>query len=129
VCSAAPGAFRLSGLYLHEVDMPPMEHPDSSDIPGPATFLPAHPRKTSILCPDRPRELLRRGEAGRDADVGHGRPTPAAIARAEAAPPRSVCTPTNPYAAATLDFGIRYQRAVLKWFDALPTEIVESDRQ
>jgi len=26
----------------------------------------------------------------------------------------------DPYAAATLDFGLRYERAVLDWFDALP---------
>lgn len=31
--------------------------------------------------------------------------------------------PPNPYQAATLDFGISYERAVLDWFDALPTEI------
>jgi DNA-binding PadR family transcriptional regulator len=29
----------------------------------------------------------------------------------------------DPYAAATLDFGIRYEAAVLDWFDHLPTEI------
>lgn len=31
--------------------------------------------------------------------------------------------PPNPYEAATLQFGIRYERAVLDWFDALPTDI------
>lgn len=29
----------------------------------------------------------------------------------------------DPYARATLDFGLRYERAVLAWFDALPDEI------
>jgi DNA-binding PadR family transcriptional regulator len=29
----------------------------------------------------------------------------------------------DPYALATLDFGIRYEQAVLDWFDALPPEI------
>ncbi|MFI6676771.1 PadR family transcriptional regulator [Kribbella sp. NPDC050470] len=29
----------------------------------------------------------------------------------------------DPYAAATLDFGVRYERAVLGWFDALPAVI------
>jgi DNA-binding PadR family transcriptional regulator len=29
----------------------------------------------------------------------------------------------DPYAAATLDFGVRYERAVLDWFDNLPPEI------
>ncbi len=29
------------------------------------------------------------------------------------------------YAAATLDFGIRYERAVLDWFDGLPKDITE----
>ena len=29
----------------------------------------------------------------------------------------------DPYAAATLDFGIRYEAAVLEWFDHLPREI------
>ncbi|WP_433003900.1 PadR family transcriptional regulator [Kribbella sp. CA-294648] len=29
----------------------------------------------------------------------------------------------DPYAAATLDFGVRYERAVLEWFDALPTKL------
>lgn len=29
----------------------------------------------------------------------------------------------DPYAYATLDFGLRYERAVLDWFDALPAEI------
>lgn len=28
------------------------------------------------------------------------------------------------YAVATLDFGIRYERAVLEWFDQLPTRLV-----
>jgi DNA-binding PadR family transcriptional regulator len=31
--------------------------------------------------------------------------------------------PTDPYARATLDFGMRYENAVLEWFDALPGEI------
>lgn len=31
----------------------------------------------------------------------------------------------DPYAAATLDFGIRYEQAVLDWFDHLPPEITE----
>ena len=30
----------------------------------------------------------------------------------------------DPYALATLDFGIRYERAVLAWFDGLPERIV-----
>lgn len=30
---------------------------------------------------------------------------------------------TDPYRRATLDFGLRYERAVLAWFDALPDEI------
>ncbi len=30
---------------------------------------------------------------------------------------------TSPYALATLDFGIRYERAVLDWFDHLPKQI------
>jgi DNA-binding PadR family transcriptional regulator len=30
----------------------------------------------------------------------------------------------DPYASATLDFGIRYETAVLEWFDHLPREIV-----
>jgi hypothetical protein len=29
----------------------------------------------------------------------------------------------DPYTAATLDFGIRYEQAVLDWFDALPAAI------
>ena len=29
----------------------------------------------------------------------------------------------DPYARATLDFGVRYERAVVAWFDALPDEI------
>jgi DNA-binding PadR family transcriptional regulator len=33
----------------------------------------------------------------------------------------------DPYARATLDFGLRYERAVLDWFDALPAEITGSD--
>jgi DNA-binding PadR family transcriptional regulator len=32
------------------------------------------------------------------------------------------------YAAATLDFGVRYERAVLDWFDALPSEIRGHDQ-
>ena len=32
----------------------------------------------------------------------------------------AVGEPDDPYRAATLDFGIRYERAVLEWFDALP---------
>jgi DNA-binding PadR family transcriptional regulator len=31
--------------------------------------------------------------------------------------------PPDPYATATLDFGLAYERAVLAWFDALPEEI------
>ena len=31
--------------------------------------------------------------------------------------------PLSPYAMAPLDFGVRYERAVLSWFDALPQEI------
>lgn len=30
----------------------------------------------------------------------------------------------DPHARATLDFGLRYERTVLEWFDALPDEIV-----
>jgi DNA-binding PadR family transcriptional regulator len=40
-------------------------------------------------------------------------------AAAEAAPRRH----RDPYALASLDFGLRYERAVLEWFDALPKEI------
>jgi len=29
----------------------------------------------------------------------------------------------DPYTMATLDFGVRYERAVLEWFEALPPEI------
>lgn len=32
----------------------------------------------------------------------------------------------GPYATATLDFGIRYESAVLEWFDGLPPEISSS---
>ncbi|MDQ3898773.1 MAG: hypothetical protein M3326_16280, partial [Actinomycetota bacterium] len=32
------------------------------------------------------------------------------------------------YAVATLDFGIRYEAAVLEWFDNLPPEIVQVER-
>lgn len=32
-------------------------------------------------------------------------------------------TPKDAYAAATLDFGIRYERMVLDWFDSLPSAI------
>ena len=32
----------------------------------------------------------------------------------------------GPYAAATLDFGIRYETAVLEWFDNLPPEVARS---
>ncbi len=38
-------------------------------------------------------------------------------------------TPPDPYAAATLDFGIRYERAVLDWFDALPPAIAAGDER
>ena len=38
----------------------------------------------------------------------------------------SVPAPADPYAAATLAFGVRYERAVLEWFDALPPEIAGS---
>ena len=38
-------------------------------------------------------------------------------------------TPPDPYAAATLDCGIHYERAALEWFDAIPPQIVESDRE
>ncbi len=31
--------------------------------------------------------------------------------------------PPSAYALASLDFGVRYERAVLSWFDALPEEI------
>lgn len=31
----------------------------------------------------------------------------------------------DPYAAATLSFGVSYERAVLAWFDALPAEIAD----
>jgi DNA-binding PadR family transcriptional regulator len=31
----------------------------------------------------------------------------------------------DPYLTATLDFGIRYERMVLEWFDALPQEIAD----
>ncbi|HET6381620.1 MAG TPA: PadR family transcriptional regulator [candidate division Zixibacteria bacterium] len=31
--------------------------------------------------------------------------------------------PDDPYRSATLDFGIRYERAVLQWFDALPAAL------
>ncbi|WP_139415701.1 PadR family transcriptional regulator [Agromyces laixinhei] len=40
-------------------------------------------------------------------------------AQAAGAPPES----SDPYARATLTFGIEYERAVLAWFDALPIEI------
>ncbi len=40
------------------------------------------------------------------------------LARYESGPP-----PSDRYAAATLDFGIRYERAVLEWFDALPRDM------
>ena len=45
------------------------------------------------------------------------------LARYEAAGPVD-----DPYAAATLDFGIRYERAVLAWFDALPRDMNEPSR-
>ncbi|MGH8908728.1 MAG: PadR family transcriptional regulator [Egibacteraceae bacterium] len=32
-------------------------------------------------------------------------------------------TRADPYATATLDFGVRYERAVLEWFDALPATV------
>lgn len=35
--------------------------------------------------------------------------------------------PDDPYRSATLAFGIAYERAVLAWFDALPTEIRKGD--
>lgn len=35
--------------------------------------------------------------------------------------------PMDPYAKATLDFGIGYERAVLEWFDNLPTQIRGED--
>lgn len=31
----------------------------------------------------------------------------------------------DPFAVATLEFGIRYERAVLDWFDSLPSQITE----
>lgn len=36
------------------------------------------------------------------------------------------CGPENedPYAVATLDFGVRYERAVLDWFDNLPPALL-----
>ena len=40
------------------------------------------------------------------------------LSRYEAGPP-----PSDRYAAATLDFGVRYERAVLEWFDALPLDM------
>ena len=40
------------------------------------------------------------------------------LSRYEAVPPIG-----DPYAAATLDFGVRYERAVLDWFDALPPDL------
>ena len=36
--------------------------------------------------------------------------------------------PPRPYAAATLDFGIAYERAALGWFDGLPPEIESGSR-
>ena len=33
--------------------------------------------------------------------------------------------PSDPYAAATLEFGIRYERAVLEWFDSLPPDFTD----
>jgi DNA-binding PadR family transcriptional regulator len=35
---------------------------------------------------------------------------------------------TDPYASATLDFGVRYERAVLSWFENLPEAIRGGDR-
>lgn len=35
---------------------------------------------------------------------------------------RALPAGTDPFAAATLDFGIRYERAVLDWFDHLPPQ-------
>lgn len=45
-------------------------------------------------------------------------------AQADAAPPGHR---PDAYALASLDFGLRYERAVLEWFDALPDEIRGAD--
>jgi DNA-binding PadR family transcriptional regulator len=46
-------------------------------------------------------------------------------AAADDAPPG--CAP-DAYGLAALDFGLRYERAVLDWFDALPDAILRADR-